>query len=119
MGTTSFTQLDVYKKTIVLTQDIYRITQYFPRDQAYVLSAQMQRAVLSIGANIAEGYGRRAPKDKAHFYTISKGSGEELLHYLNVSEVLGYFRGSVDVTPRVNDVCGMLRRLTDRTLGLG
>ena len=119
MGTTSFTQLDVYKKTITLTQDVYRITAYFPRDQVYVLSAQMQRAALSIGANIAEGYGRRTPKDKAHFYTISKGSGEELLHYLVVSEVLGYFKGSPEVTQRANDVCGMLRRLADRTLELG
>ena len=119
MGTTSFTQLDVYRKTITLTQDIYRITEYFPRDQVYVLSAQMQRAALSIGAKIAEGYGRRTPKDKAHFYTVSKGSGEELLHYLVVSEVLGYFKGSAEVTQRANDVCGMLRRLADRTLELG
>ena len=118
MGTTSFTQLDVYKKTISLTQDIYRITGYFPKDQMYVLTAQMQRAVLSIGANIAEGYGRRTPRDKAHFYTISKGSGEELLHYLIATEVLGYSRGNPEVTQRVNDVCGMLRRLADKTRGV-
>jgi four helix bundle protein len=116
MGTTSFTQLDVYKKTISLTRDVWRITEYFPRQQDYVLTAQMQRAVLSIGANIAEGYGRRSARDKAHFYTISKGSGEELLHYLIVSEILGYFRGDADMTQCVNDVCGMLRRLADRTL---
>jgi len=119
MGTISFTQLDVYRKTISLTKDIYRMTAYFPRDQVYVLTAQMQRAVLSIGANIAEGYARRTPRDKAHFYTISKGSGEELLHYLIASEVLGYSQGDPEVTQRVNDVCGMLRRLADRTLELG
>lgn len=92
MPTTSFMQLDVWKKTRALTRDIYRVTGHFPSHQMYSLSAQMQRAVLSIGANIAEGYGRRTPRDKAHFYTISKGSGEELLHYLVVSEDLGYRR---------------------------
>lgn len=116
MPTTPFTELDVWKKTRLLTMDIYRITEYFPRHQMYGLTAQMQRAVLSIGANIAEGYGRRSPKDKARFYTISKGSGEELLHYLFVSEDLGYRKGDPELVQSVNDVCGMLRRLADRTL---
>lgn len=119
MPTTSFTQLDVWKKTVLLTLGIYRITEYFPKHQLYSLTAQMQRAVLSIGANIAEGYGRRTPRDKAHFYTISKGSGEELLHYLIVSELLGYFEGDAELTQLTNDCCGMLRRLTERTLEMG
>jgi four helix bundle protein len=45
--------------------------------------------VLSIGANIAEGYGRRAPRDKAHYSTMSKSSGDELNHYLFIAEDLG------------------------------
>lgn len=118
MPTTSFMQLDVWKKTRQVTREIYRLTEYFPRHQMFSLSSQMQRAVLSIGANIAEGYGRRMPRDKAHYYTISKGSGEELLHYLVVSEDLGYHKGDPLLWRSVNEICGMLRRLADRTLGV-
>ena len=117
MPTTSFTQLEVWKKARILTRTVYRLTEYFPRHQQFTLTAQMQRAVLSIGANIAEGYGRRTPKDKAYFYTVSKGSAEELQHYLIISEDLGYSRGDPEMMQDLDEVGGMLRRLTQRTLG--
>lgn len=117
MPTTSFTQMEVWKRARILTRAIYRLTEYFPRHQQFTLTSQMQRAVLSIGANIAEGYGRRTPKDKAHFYTVSKGSTEELQHYLIVSEDLGYSRGDPALLESLEEIGGMLRRLTQRTLG--
>jgi four helix bundle protein len=95
MTTTSFTQLEVWQKMRLLTRTIYRLTEYFPRHQQFTLTSQMQRAVLSIGANIAEGYGRRSPRDKAHFYTVSKGSSEELQHYLS--------------SPRIRAIAGRTR----------
>src|SRR5205823_3298476 len=111
MATTSFTQLDVWKKAHQVTLAIYKLTEQFPRHQLFSLTAQMQRAALSIGANIAEGYGRRAPKDKAHFYTISKGSAEELQHYLLVSKDLGYWGGDQGILQTLDEVGAMLRRL--------
>lgn len=77
----------------------------------------MQPAVLSIGANIAEGYGRRSPRDKAHFYTVSKGSSEELQHYLIIAEDLGYRREDKELMDFLDGIGGMVRRLTQRTLG--
>jgi four helix bundle protein len=116
MPTTSLTQLDVWKKARLITLSIYRITEFFPRHQLYSLTAQMQRAAISIGTNIAEGYGRRAPRDKAHFYTVSKGSAEELLHCLIVSGDLGYFKGDPALFQTLDEVGGMLRRLIQKTL---
>ena len=116
MPTTSFTQLEVWQKARLLTKAVYKLTERFPRHQLFSLTAQTQRAALSIGANIAEGYGRRAPRDKAHFYTISKGSGDELLHYLFVSEDLGYHNGVPELVQLLNSVCAMLVKLTQKTL---
>jgi four helix bundle protein len=116
MPTTSFTQLEVWKKARDLTVATYGLTERFPRHQIFSLTAQMQRASLSIGANIAEGYGRRTARDKAHFYTISKGSGEELLHYVHISEALGYHKGMPDMLDLIGQVNRMLVRLTQTTL---
>ena len=116
MPTTSFTQLEVWQKARLLTRAIYKLTERFPKHQLFSLTSQAQRAVLSIGANIAEGYGRRAPRDKAHYYTMSKSSGDELLHYLFVSEDLGYHKGEPEIFQLLNSVTAMLVRLTQKTL---
>ena len=116
MGITSFTQLDAWKKSRQVAQLIFSLTEKFPRDQQFTLTSQMQRAAMSIGSNIAEGFGRRAPKDKAHFYTISKGSAEELLHFLCIAKDRNYLRGDEEVWNLLDDVGAMLRRLIQRTL---
>ena len=41
------------------------------------LRDQLDRASVSIVLNIAEGAGRRTPADKAHFFTIARGSATE------------------------------------------
>ena len=116
MPTTSFTQLEVWQKARLLTRAIYKLTERFPKHQLFSLTAQTQRAVLSIGANIAEGYGRRTPRDKAHFYSMSKSSGDELMHYLFVSQDLGYHQGVPELFQALNSIQAMLVRLTQKTL---
>jgi four helix bundle protein len=116
MPTTSFMQLDVWRKAYEVNLAIYRMTERFPRHQLFGLTAQMQRAAVSIPANIAEGYGRRAPKDKARFYNIAAASSEELRYYLILSKDLGYQPGDDAVWLKLDQVCGMLRRLWEKTL---
>ena len=116
MATTSFTQLDVWQKARLATLAAYKLTERFPKHQLFSLTAQTQRAALSIGANIAEGYGRRGRRDKAHFYTMSKSSGDELLHYLYISQDLGYHQGAPELMKTLGDVSAMLVRLTQKTL---
>ena len=54
----NFKRLIVWKRSRILVVDIYRATSGFPPEERYLLAAQMRRAALSIGANIAEGSGR-------------------------------------------------------------
>jgi four helix bundle protein len=90
MARNRFTQLEVWKKAHQNVLDVYRLTQGFPADERFLMVSQMRRAAISIPANIAEGYGRRAPRDKARCYTISQGSAEELAYLVILARDLGY-----------------------------
>ena len=69
---------------------VYKLTAAFPRQEVYGLSAQMRRAAVSIAANIAEGFKKRGPADKARFLNTAEGSLEESRYYLLLSRDLSY-----------------------------
>jgi four helix bundle protein len=58
------------------------------------LTAQIRRAAISIGANTAEGCGRRGPKELARFLIIAAGSASELDYHLIVAADLGFVERS-------------------------
>jgi four helix bundle protein len=116
MATTSFTQLQVWQAAHEVTLAIYKMTPSFPVEERFGLSQQLRRAAVSVAANIAEGYGRRSPPDKARFYTISEGSAEELKYYLILVRDLGYTAPLPALCSRLDEISRMLCRLIDRTL---
>lgn len=73
-----FKTLDVWNKSVEFVADIYRIVGMFPEDERFGLIAQMQRAAVSIPANIAEGSAKSSNKDFIRFLEISLGSAYEL-----------------------------------------
>ncbi len=73
-----FKDLDIWKKTRVLTNDVYTITKKFPKDEIYGLTNQIRRCAVSVPSNIAEGIGRKTSKDTIHFLYIARGSLFEL-----------------------------------------
>ncbi|MGY3792794.1 four helix bundle protein [Aquimarina sp. 433] len=73
-----YTELKVWKETRLLVNTIYKMTKLFPKDETYGLTNQMRRCAISIPSNIAEGCGRKTPKDSIHFFHISRGSLYEL-----------------------------------------
>jgi four helix bundle protein len=116
MATTSFTQLQVWQAAHQATLTIYQVTRDFPSDERYGLAHQMRKCGVSIPANIAEGFGRRAARDKAHFYTIAAGSTEELKYYVILSRDLRYIETPVKLASMLEEVSKMLCRLIERTL---
>jgi four helix bundle protein len=50
----------------------------------------MQRAAVSVPANIAEGFKRRGVQEKGRFYNIARASLEELRYYIILCRDLGY-----------------------------
>jgi len=50
-----FEKLIVWQKAVDLAADVYQLTKTFPKDELFVLSAQIKRAADSVSLNIAEG----------------------------------------------------------------
>ena len=86
----SYRDLKVWRSSIDLTENIYRITATFPSSDVYGLTAQMRRAAVSIASNIAEGWGRHSRKDYSRFVLIAVGSNDELRTQLVIAERLGF-----------------------------
>ena len=90
MQIVNFTDLIVWQKAHLLVLEIYKITRTFPTFERFGLSSQMQRAVVSITSNIAEGFARRSKKEKLQFYYTALSSLSELINQLLICKDLGY-----------------------------
>ena len=86
----SFRDLLVWQKSHAMALSVYRATARFPKTEQYGLAVQMQRAVVSVPANIAEGFGRSSRLEKRRFLNIAQASLEELRYYLILAKDLGY-----------------------------
>lgn len=84
----SYKDLIVWQKSIELVGDVYNITRQMPKSETFCLATQMQRAVISIPSNIAEGFGRKGSKEFVQFLYISHGSTLELETQIIVSKKL-------------------------------
>ncbi|MBU0627669.1 MAG: four helix bundle protein [Nanoarchaeota archaeon] len=88
--TQDFKKLEVWKLAHQFTLDIYRLTANFPKDERFGMTQQFRRASSSIGANIAEGAGRKTNKDFARALYFSSGSIKEIEHFLLLAKDLNY-----------------------------
>jgi len=86
----SFTDLQVWRKAHELTVAVYRETRGFPREELYGLTSQLRRSAASIGANIAEGCGRRSDREMARFLQIARGSASEIEYHVLLARDLHY-----------------------------
>lgn len=90
----SFEKLEVWNDARNLVKMIYLQTDNFPEKERFGLSSQMQRAVVSIVSNIAEGVSRNSVKEKIRFVELAYGSLMELYCQLYVSVDLDYLTPS-------------------------
>jgi len=88
----SYRELLVWQKAIVASSEVYKLTKNFPKDEQFALTSQIRRAVVSIAANIAEGYRRDGRKEFAHFLRIAHGSLTELETLITISQEVAYCR---------------------------
>jgi four helix bundle protein len=83
-----YKKLVVWERAHSLTLDVYRVTRVSGRRGNSALVSQMQRAAVSIGANIVEGCGRGGHHDLARFLQIAAASAHELEYHLLLAREL-------------------------------
>ncbi|HEX8097579.1 MAG TPA: four helix bundle protein [Pyrinomonadaceae bacterium] len=86
----SFRDLRVWQAGMDLVEDVYRLTQTFPKSEVYGLTSQMQRAAISVPSNIAEGHAREHIKEYLHHLSMAQASLAELETQLEIAARLNY-----------------------------
>ena len=86
----NFRDLDVWKLGKDITLIVYRLTERFPHQETYGLTAQMRRAAVSIPSNVGEGFNRHSNREERQFLYASLGSCAELETQVEIGCELGY-----------------------------
>ena len=104
-------ELKVWRKSIELVIEIYKLVKMLPKEETYALSDQMRRAAVSIPSNISEGNGRESDREFLRFLLIAQGSNAEIETQLIICEELGYISNErLQIAFQLNDeVAKMLK----------
>ena len=86
----AFEELIVWQEARKFTNNMYRVTKKFPKEELYGLTSQMRRAAVSVMSNIAEGFDRRTTKEFISFLIIARASVSEVQNDLYISLDLNY-----------------------------
>lgn len=114
-----YRDLDVWKKSIQLVKQVYKISENFPKHETYTLTSQMRRSAISVASNIAEGHARNYTKEYIRFSEISYGSLAELetqvviafeLNYITQEELDELFAKSSEIGKMLNGLLTSLAR---------
>ena len=90
----NYRELKVWAKAHALALKLYEVTRAFPREELYGPTSQIRRAASSIGANLAEGCGKRTDAELARYVLIAMGSASELDYHLVLARDLQMLRPS-------------------------
>jgi four helix bundle protein len=116
-----FKELKVWSKAHETTLQLYRLTRQFPKEELYGLTSQIRRAASSVGANIAEGSGRRSDGEMTRFLHIARGSAVELEYHLLLARDLELLPASnfTALERQVDEIQRMLTSLIQRVQPAG
>ena len=87
----NFREYHVWKEAVDYATFVYKVTSKMPWFEKKGLCDQLQRAVVSISSNIAEGAARSSDADFAHFLDFALGSAFEVETQLTIAKNVGYF----------------------------
>jgi four helix bundle protein len=107
-----FESLEVWKLSMRLSLMIYEL---FKSCKDYGFKDQIQRACVSVPANISEGDERHTGKESSHFFYIARGSSAETRTFLYLAIELSYIskEQGLDIIDQYKKVSSMLYRLIE------
>src|SRR3982750_1646296 len=109
MPVQSYRDLRVWRTSVELTLEVYRLTETFPRSEQFGLTSQLRRAAVSIVSDIAEGHSRTTRGEFRNFLSAARGSTREVEVQLFLAEQLGYTNRTTVVKAR--DHCDAISRM--------
>lgn len=87
----NFRNYKVWQDAVAHASKVYRVTSDMPWFEKKGLCDQLQRAVVSISSNIAEGSAKPSDIEFAHFLDTALGSAFEVETQLQIAKNVGYF----------------------------
>jgi four helix bundle protein len=106
----TFRNLNAYQAAFLLQQTLFRYSREWPKIESYSLIDQIRRSSRSIGANLAEAWGKR--RYPAHFLsklTDADGELQETRHWIFTAEACGYL--SHEQINRCEELCDEVGRM--------
>lgn len=106
----------MWQKAMDLVEESYKLAKRLPQEELYGLRSQVQRAAVSVPANIAEGFGRWHRKEYVHHLRIAAGSVAELETHFFIAARLQYLQEPdiKSVLQRTDEIGRMLTTLIQR-----
>lgn len=116
MAPNSYRELIVWKKSLTLACDVYRLTSTFPEAELSGLTSQLRRAAVSIPSTIANGHGRSTRGEFLKALSVARGSASEVETLLLVSQRLEYGdkARSDQLLAELDQILRMLTRMRSR-----
>lgn len=113
----NFKELIAYQKTQVLAREIFQLSRAFPREEMYSLTDQMRRSSRSIGAQIAEAWGKR--RYESHFIsklTDADSEQYETQHWIETAVDCGYLdkQKAAELLNKCEEIGRLLNGMSDK-----
>ena len=86
----SFEKMTAWQKAIEWADGVFDIADRLPQKFQFSFGEQLRRACLSVSNNLAEGSGRRTPREQRYFYDIAHGSTYEVISILAILKRRGH-----------------------------
>ena len=101
-----YKKYDIWKLSHLLTLEIYKITENYPKEEIFGLTSQIRRASSSVGINIVEGCGRGSDEDFKRFLRNAYGSAFEVEYILLLSKDLNYISEEkfLELSPKAEEL---------------
>ena len=114
----SFKELEVYKLSREVAWKIFQISKFFPTEEKYSLTDQIRRSSRSVGAQIAEAWGKR--RYEKHFIsklTDSDGEQLETQHWLETALECEYLNNidAGDLLMKCESIGKMIQTMIDKS----
>jgi len=106
----------IWKESMDLVEQIYLISDKFPKTEQFGLSSQIRRSAVSIPSNIAEGAGRNSDPEMKRFLHYAMGSIYELNTQLMLASRIGYINNedAEKLEKRIEQIVKMMQNFKNQ-----